>query len=314
MTYNDIMNRISAITIPEVDYMVFAADNQKCFYGIDSQSRIVFMISSVSQKTHSICQETRSLKFFYNKNCTFSIDGVLQKKTMHLLICKDHSKEKIEAFIRLTYAFSIQETENDQYYLPKLFSSLSTLFDKKKRVSEMELQGLFAELYTIQYFYNNGIDLSKYWQSRNRMKFDFSLNEEKRLEIKSTLKTDRTHHFKHDQLLSELYDIKVASIMLQKSDFGISLGDVISSMRSLFSDNYALMLHIDAITTQIDSELLEDIKYDKIYLDNNIKFFDAANVPHFAEKTPEGVYNAEYDCCLDGIENLSLTTMKKWIG
>lgn len=314
MTSNDIISRISAITIPEVNYMVFAADNKKCFYGIDSQSRIVFMIPSVSQKTHSICQETRALKFFYNKKCTFSINGVLQKKTMHLLICKEHNKEKIEAFIRLTYAFSIQETENDQYYLPKLFSSLSTLFDKKKRVSEIELQGLFAELYIIEYFYYNGIDLSKYWQSRNRMKFDFSLNEEKRLEIKSTLKPNRTHHFKHDQLLSELYDIKVVSVMLQKNDFGISLSDVISSMRSLFPDNYALMLHIDAITTQIDSELLEDITYDKKYLDDNIKFFDATNVPHFAEKTPEGVYNAEYDCCLDSIESLSLNAIKSWIG
>ena len=62
------------------------------------------------------------------------------------------------------------------------------------------------------------------------MKFDFTLTEKKRIEIKSTLKANRTHHFKHDQLLSELYDIRVVSIMLRRSDVGISLGDLIEKI------------------------------------------------------------------------------------
>ena len=75
------------------------------------------------------------------------------------------------------------------------------------------------------------------------MKFDFSINENKRMEIKSTIKTSRTHHFKHDQLLSELYDIRIVSVMLQKNDYGESLGELIEQIRDKFADNYALLIH-----------------------------------------------------------------------
>ena len=37
------------------------------------------------------------------------------------------------------------------------------------------------------------------------------------------------------------------------------------------------------------------------------------DVPHFNEKTPEGVFNAEYDCQLDASPYLSIDKIKNWI-
>lgn len=233
---------------------------------------------------------------------------------MHLLVCKEKERDKIEAFIRLTKAFSFNDIGNDQYYLAKLFSSLSSLFDKIQHISEVELQGLFAELYTIKYFHALRCDVSKYWQSHGKMKFDFSLDESKRLEIKSTIKPSRTHRFKHEQLLSDIYDIKIVSIMLQKNDFGLSLGTLVDEIRTLYAENYELLLHIESIVAHIDSDSLYTIKYDRKYLEKNIKFFDAKDIPHFSEKSPEGVYNAEYDCILDIVPEVSTVDIKNWIG
>lgn len=39
-----------------------------------------------------------------------------------------------------------------------------------------------------------------YWQSQDKMKFDFSINETKKIEVKTTTSETRKHKFKHEQL------------------------------------------------------------------------------------------------------------------
>ena len=268
-------------------YEVFSAD-EVCYFGKDKDNNVVFLIPSLTTRVAPVYQETRSLRFAFNKKCTFRNDNSVETKVVHLLTCKERDEDKIMAFIRLTKAFAQNDRDNDQYYLARLFSSISSLFDKERKVSEIELQGLFSELYTIIYFSKKSCDLSRFWQSRNMMKFDFSISEKKRLEIKSTLKTSRTHHFKHDQLLSELYDIHIISFLLRKSDFGVSLEDLVETIREAYPDNYALLMHIESSVAHVDKDMLRGIKYDELYLKDNMRYFDAKDIPHFNEKTPDG--------------------------
>lgn len=312
MNCREIFDILSLKHVSDQAYEVFMVDDT-CYFGKDSNNNIVFLIPSLLSRVSPVFQETRSLRFAFNKKCTFRNNDVVETKVVHLLTCKEHDEDKMLAFIRLTKAFAQNERDNDQFFLAKLFSSLSALFDKERAVSEIELQGLFAELYTILHLNNNSCDISKFWQSRNKMKFDFTISDKKRLEIKSTLKSSRTHHFKHDQLLSELYDIKIVSYMLRRSDYGLSLGELIDSIRESFPDNFALLMHIESSVAHVDKDQLSSIKYDEIYLKDNLKFFDAKDVPHFNEKTPDGVFNAEYDCCLDTAASLSENDVISWI-
>lgn len=313
MDNKTLLTKLSNICLPHSNYMVFSCEDGKCYFGKDKDGNVVYMIDSTAVKLPPLYQETKSLLFAFNKKCSFIIDEIPVNRVIHMLSCKEKDAEKISAFIRLTRAFSFNDVENDQYYFAKLFSSLSSLFDKEKCVSEMELQGLFAELFIITYLHSFDCDVAPYWQSKNKMKFDFSINEKKRIEIKSTTKPFRAHHFKHDQLLCDLYDIKVASIMLQKNDCGMSLGTLVEDIRTLFANDYALLLHMESVVSHIDEDMLYSIKYDCTYLKNNIKFFDAKNIPHFSEKSPDGVYNAEYDCTLDNVPEISMDRIKIWI-
>ena len=313
MNNKEIFEKINSIIIPSENYLVFQVETSNCFFGKDSDGNVVFMMNSLSPKIPSIQQETKSLKFIFNKKCILQFGGSKKTEVMHVLTCKDKETEKIRAFIRLTKSFSFSDTGPDQYYLAKLFSSISALFDKQRQVSEIEMQSLFAELYTILHLRSAGCDIAKYWQSRNKMKFDFSIDAKRRIEIKSTLKSERIHHFRHDQLLSELYDIKVVSILLRKNDCGVSLGDVVEQMREIFANDFALMLHIENTISQIDDDYLYGVKYDELYLKNNIRFFDAKDIPHFNEKSPDGVFNAEYDCNLEMARQISMDEMKVWI-
>lgn len=298
--------------VTEQPYEVFLTDDT-CYFGKDFENNVVFMIPSLLKCVASINQETRSLRFAFNKKCTFRHNDETDTKIVHLLTCKEKEDEKIKAFIRLTRAFAQTERDNDQLYLSKLFSSISALFDRQKQVSEMELQGLFAELFVILHFSEIGCDISSKWQSRNMMKFDFSISEKKRIEIKSTLKSSRTHHFKHEQLRSEMYDIKIVSMMLRKSDYGLSLKDIVEKLQDMYADNYTLLLHIESMIAHVSGDDLESIKYDVIHLKENLRYYDAKEIPHFNEKTPEGVFNAEYDCCLDTSTAMSENEVVNWI-
>ena len=102
--------------------------------------------------------------------------------------------------------------------------------------------------------------------------------------------------------------------MLQKNDCGISLATVIDKIRKEFSNNYALLFHIENLVSQLDKENINNIKYDKTYLESNLKFFDAVKIPHFNERTPDGVFNVEYDCTLEGVKDLSEKELINWIG
>lgn len=313
MNSKEIFDKINAIISPVNNYLVFQTEQCNQYFGKDADGNIVFMMESSLPRIPPVHQETKSLRFVFNKKCVLQFEERTDVQVMHVLTCKDKEPEKIMAFIRLTKSFSINDTGLDQYYLTKLFFSISALFDKQRKVSESEMQGLFAELYTILYLRNVGCDIAQYWHSRNKMKFDFSLNTQRRLEIKSTLKVERIHHFRHDQLLSNLYDIKIVSIMLRKDDCGISLGDVVEQIREFYSNNFALILHIENTISQVDGDFLYGIKYDEIYLRSNIRFYDATDIPHFYEKSPEGVFNAEYDCHLDTVKYLSQENLIKWI-
>lgn len=299
MDNKEIYDRLNNCQTEGAQFVVFSVDGDTCYFGKDQDGNTVFMIPSTLKNVPPLHQKTTSLGFSFNKKCSFELNGNSTMRVVHVLTCKEKDKDRVLAFIRLTRAFAQTDRDNDQLYLAKLFSSLSALFDKKKDISDVELQGLFAELYSILHFREIGCDISECWQSRNMMKFDFTLTEKKRIEIKSTLKASRTHHFKHDQLLSELYDIRVVSIMLRKSDFGISLGDLIVEINEVYSTQYPLLMHIEAIASHIEKERLYETRYDSAYIKANHRYYDAMNIPHFNEKTPDGVFNAEYDCVLD---------------
>lgn len=313
MKVEEIYKRIKEIKVFNEEYSVFDAGNSYSYFGKDSDNNIVFMIDSSTPNLMPVLQETKSLKLLMNKKVMVSDNKNSIDKVAHIFLCKRQEDDTVKAFTRLTKAFSIGGPVSQQD-ISKLFASISSLFDKDRDISEKEIQGLFAELYTILFFKNADCDIARYWQSKQKMKFDFSINEKKRIEVKSTIKQDRVHHFKHEQLLDEIYDIKVVSIKLRKNDYGITLMDLVDEIHEVYPNSYELLLYIEKIIGKFDKEYIESFRYDKLYLENNIAFVDAKDIPHFNEKTPEGVYNAEYDCDLGNIRFLTIHSMIDWIG
>ncbi|AJY74293.1 PD-(D/E)XK motif protein [Paenibacillus beijingensis] len=312
-----ILSQIKALqTSPKNDKFVLfdIADlSQTIYYGVDNDKNPVFVIESLNPKMNSQLQSTRKLFFSSNTKCEMIINGVFLEKTVHILTCLSSQPEEQLAFVRLTESFSKHLVSSNPYMLNELFSALVNLFAQGGKVADTELQGLFAELYVIKYFMELGVNISSYWQKQNKMNFDFTINRIKRIEVKSTIQSIRIHHFKHEQLLSELYDIMIVSCLLRKDDAGLSLFKLIQGVRTIAAEDYRTLLYIEQLIKNIPEEILHELKYDETYFENNIRFFPASSVPKFNVVQPDGVTQTEYNSNLSTSAHIPLNSLIEWL-
>lgn len=281
------------------------------FWGKGANCEIVFGLESADTQVMPMIQTTKHLKLYLNT--VFNIDDGFRKvlKPMSVLILQTPDQKYVDIFVGLTTTFSHEATENG---LLKYFLCLKELFSSERKTSHLELQGLYGELlvmYILQTDYCKNV--AKYYQTEEKRKFDFSISETKKIEVKTTLKTNRVHHFLQEQLNTQRYDIRVVSIMLLKDDQGISLKSLIERCKELFSDNLYLAIHIERMIKGIDEDEFMDIRYNYEYSKANFKMFDANIIPRLHEKTADGVFNVEYDSDLTNTTAITIGELTNWI-
>lgn len=287
------------------------------FVGKDSKGYASIVILSNRPNRASLRQKTKLLSVECNVSVTYKLDGKICQDMVHIIRCMADSRKEEEIFIELAPLFSGPSLDDNQEdAILETVAILSSFFSDKVEPSYMELQGLFAELYTIWSF-SDEIDLSRFWQSEDRMKFDFSLTEKDKIEVKSTLKNERRHHFRHDQLLSDLFNIFVVSYMLRVDDEGLSLYELIKKTKPMLQHDPKKLLIVDRYLKNTSEERLREVRFNEHLLRYCRRIYMADEIPRFKEPTPPGVSNAEYDCILDKATGISekrfLEAMKKSI-
>jgi hypothetical protein len=281
------------------------------FFGKNSAGNICFVVQSYSAHPRQNSRNTKELVLILDIECGFDINGEQKEMLSNILVCKSRNESDIAAFIRLCTAFSSDDLNSRS--IVDLFSALTRLFSTKRPADANMLIGLVGELYTIYFFENMGTAISKYWQKKDLMKFDFTISPTKKMEVKTALGSERKHHFKHEQLYYEDYDIMIVSVMLRSSNQGISAYDLVDYCRKLYSADYDRLNIIENRISNFSDEDLKEVVYDQKHLEDHIEFIPATNVPRFKEKSPNNLSNAEYDCVLEGCIDIEVGTVKSWI-
>lgn len=317
MTTESILDRILTLSMPEQANVcrLFAYDDtqNRIYYGIDSEGNPIFTIQSFHPMMRQQLQSTRKLVLSSNLKCQAFIGDVPIEMTVHMLTCLSRIYEEQIAFIRLTKAFIPHFTNDKPHIANELFSALVNLFSRSGQSSEAELQGLYAELCVILFFDREGINLCNYWQKQEKMNFDFSISNSKRIEVKSTVRAERIHHFRHEQLLSDLYDIIIVSLLLRKDDAGTSLFSLINQVRSAHAEDFDSLLYIDRLIKNISEDDLRRVRYDDEYTKEHLRFYPAAKIPRFDEVQPDGVTHTEYDSDLSASECVLYDDFVSWM-
>ena len=300
-TFNDNYN---AFLSKDSEFSVSLVSNG-VYVGTDKKGNIVLLLESNHPGRNSISQKTNQISVECNVNVVFETNGNTNNAIVHLVRCITKTELEKSIFLELCDAFfDSRDFQHTGEYVLEVFEILATFFSEKHELSDFELQGLYAELYTIKHL-NIKFPIYKYWQTHDMMKFDFSISSKVKLEVKSTQKSNREHHFKHEQLITEMYQVIILSYKFRYDDKGLSLLDLIRECKSIMCSTPQEALRLYEILKDVSDVRLENIRFGEEYTIANMRYYDSQNIPRFVEQTPDGISNAEYDCILDSAEPLT---------
>lgn len=294
-------HNINNVHNSEEDFRLFTF-RPDCYVGFDKSGNLCVVIPSTNQLTSPLKQKTRLLSIECNVRLVWKIEDADSSNVVHIIRCLSTNERERELFLELVDAMIPKKTTTEEVI--ETFNILNKFFSNKLELSDAELIGLYAELDAIVTF-NESLNLVDFWQSKDRMKFDFSFTDRIKLEVKSTLKQLRSHHFKHEQLASDMYDIYILSYMLRPDDEGKSLYDLILQAKPILLPYPKKLVRIDSVLKNVSEERLKNISFSPEYTEAKRHFYKASSIPRFPQQTPDGVANAEYDCSLEGISYLT---------
>ena len=268
--------------------------------GMDSFRRVCVVVKSSSPCRFPIKHKTQKMSIECNMKVCYELNGKMHDDIVHIIRCLSELPREKYLFLELATVL-IHESGESEEAIIETFNTLRTFFNDKKELSDNELIGLYAELYTI-YSFHESLEIEKYWQSRDRMKFDFSISEKVKLEVKATVKNTRTHHFRHEQLMTEVYNIFVLSYLLRYDDEGLSLYDLLLICKEFMSKDARKLMRLNYVLKNVGEDRLKYMRFNRAYTDANRHIYRAEDIPKFNQNTPRGVANAEYDCILDNVQ------------
>jgi hypothetical protein len=241
---------------------------------------------------------------------------LIKRGIFNILSCDTSNCVDIEYFIVLMDSFlsGFQGKRLSIEDLIHFFKSMSRLFAASPaRDLESERQGLWGELFLMDQVIGFTF-WAPFWHTELRKLFDFSC-ENKHVEVKTTLNTERTHHFSHKQIFGlSNEEIIIVSILLRLDGEGLSLRELIERGRTALkgSPNYIKLEHAVVHSGMVDNSV-DGPKYSFALALMGIKFFNAIDVPHFGTPEPFGVSETRYKVDLSITKNLGPNEFGRWL-
>ena len=270
------------------------------------------------QGYHAILIKNSILKEVSTKystdNLNVQIDTVLHFENngyyFHIITATKNDMYSISQFeVIYEYIFKKISEPISGNELNILITSIEDYFRTTPEKDLFSLQvGVFGELFTIKYLYESGYKriIEKY-HDNFYSKHDVEIDEENRIEIKSTSSEKRIHTFKHNQIFRDDINVYVSSVMLEQSKEGLSLYDLFQEVIEMY-DNPDSILGLKKLMKRCGvGEENVGLKFAEAKAYNDIKIYDAKGLPKINLPAPDGVTNIKYDvdCALAESLNIS---------
>ena len=247
----------------------------------------------------------------FKENCKIHEDNTSSMFT--ILSCRSDDELTIKMFLdicettipQLNNEPSAEEIKKITNVIIELFKEIS---DKKRSVI-----GLWGELFLI-YSSSNTKKTLQAWHENPTDKYDF-FDDNEALEVKCTSKTDRIHKFQHDQLLSEIKNHYIASIMVSENhNDGLSVLDLYEEIKKnelpLNLINKLKKNYYRVIGTN-PKEDLDELKFDIDYSKNNLMYYKLKDVTSLTNDD-NSITEISYKVDLSRKKNLDVLSKDKF--
>ena len=219
-----------------------------------------------------------SIRLRFNINCKIHEENEKQNYTILSCISKDEQIIKIFLDICQTTISQLGKEPTPKEISEKTQMLIDLFKEMPNKLSS--IVGLWGELFLIASSRNIPKSLEA-WHQHAEDKYDFYDNNEA-LEVKCTSKTDRKHTFKHDQLVSNLKDHYVASIMISDDPIkGLSVVDLYEDIKTrckLDNLNNKLKKIFFKIVGKTPYEELNEYRYNFDYSKKNVMYYKLKDI------------------------------------
>ena len=183
---------------------------------------------------------------------------------------------------------------------------LIELFSKFSKPPTKTVQGLWGELFVIAQSKNPAY-LIQAWHNSAADKFDFNDGIDK-IEVKSTSKTKRIHHFSIEQLSpNPNSDLIIISVFVVETGVGESIFDLVKQIDDRIQDDDLSFRMNQVIVQTLGREVSKsfDMYFDFHLALDSIQFYESEDIPSIAiQNVPNEVINIHFDTDLTTVNSI----------
>ena len=264
--------------------------------GLSRNGFPVFFIESLSDEfVADVRLELITVQF--NQLCQLEENGKIYQGLYDVVFLKTENADLQKYFIDVFCLILKKLPANaSPAHIKKEIQAFIKLFRMLSDTPKKEIQGLWAELFVIAKS-NNPDYLLKAWHVSPSDKYDFNDGSDK-LEVKSTQKMRRVHHFALEQLTpNKTSKLIIASVFVIETGIGMNL----AGLRDLISKKITakeLLVKLDEIiirTLGSSINRISDISFDYKQAEESLCFFDSKDIPTIApEMIPPQVADVHF--------------------
>lgn len=196
----------------------------------------------------------------------------------------------------------------DDTTIYELVESLQEYFTISPEIDTYKLQiGVFGELLAIKVLYETGYkDILNKYHKNFFSKHDIEVSDKIRIEIKTTEKENRIHNFRHDQIYRKDISVYVISSRLEPAQEGLSLYELFVEIMRLYN-NPEVIFALEKLMKRCNvSETSVGLKFSLQKAIEDMKFYNANQLPKIEADAPKGVTHISYDVDCSLAEDISV--------
>lgn len=274
----------------------------------DNGMPMFFIKSSISSSLPNISLDMMSVQFC--QLCKLIHDnGESSESTYTVISLKSIAEDLTDYFIEIIYLvlLKIGNTPSQKILIEEI-EKVVDLFRQMGQSSTKTVQGLWAELLMISQSKNPGYLINS-WHISPTDTFDFNDGRNK-IEVKSTSKTKRIHHFSLDQLLpNKESKLLICSVYTIPVGQGVNIFDLVRMIdERLISIEDKLRLNAIVVKTLGDKYTYAgDFYYDYQKAIDSIMFLSYSDIPTInASSIPSQISQVHFYCDLSDLCGLSM--------
>lgn len=295
-------SQFGAVVIAECPHFHLAKDSQ-------GSPSLLISVKEDSGKNSVPSITLEHLSIFLDVSCRITqsngetIDGIFT-----VIRCTGHEYALQIYFLRaIRILFDMLPELPTKSQVTKAINTLVELFRAASLSPLKTIQGLWAELLIIDSSSDPEM-LVNAWHSTPLDRYDFNAGAE-RLEVKSTSKSIRQHHFSLEQVVPvEGTRVWIASLFTEQVNNGVTVMQLADSVRTKITAFPHLVEHLDrivAVTLGQNWRLAFVDAFDKQLSLSSLRYFDALTIPAPRFPLPNGVTEVRFKSDLSHCEQIT---------